>query len=504
MASNDILLDAGTGNFTTGQYSGRRSIRWPFLVNGDRVTVIYERTVTFHEETFAPAQLGVERDPEDSAAYCVGESDPRWLGVSDLVQVTRTYARIPPTQTVEDESIMISRPSPGLASYPGALGDYRIFKPDSTLNRFDAYLAKTVTSDTGVPGFYPSGGTYSLSFDGDTTAAQAYNVSSATLQTELNGLTAFSDRGGCTVSGSYNSSGGFVVTFASYAAATFGLGSLLCTAGTATATVTLLNSGYTQRVRIQSDAATPFDGKVSSGTYTVTIGADTTGAIDYNANITTIQTALNALASVTARGGCTVTGSGWSGADAWIDFTINFSNATITADASALTVAPCTINVTADSVGRVQTIKFTGGAALRTIYSAGHGIASTDTIYIKGGSTYYSAIAGTFTVPDANNITLTVAASASYANASTITEVGKRTKQNYTAGSAPTLCDLVTRFSLEPLTPDTYQGDDVGFLLGILSGSTAINYRVGDSARWPTEQSPIRSITTTRVSSTNL
>lgn len=47
----------------------------------------------------------------------------------------------------------------------------------------------------------------------------------------------------------------------------------------------------------------------SAGTFTATFGANTTGAIAYNATAATVSTALNALASVVSAGGVTVTGA---------------------------------------------------------------------------------------------------------------------------------------------------------------------------------------------------
>jgi hypothetical protein len=50
------------------------------------------------------------------------------------------------------------------------------------------------------------------------------------------------------------------------------------------------------------------DQKPTSGTYTLSFGGDTTTALSFNADATTIQTALNLLASIVSAGGVTVTG----------------------------------------------------------------------------------------------------------------------------------------------------------------------------------------------------
>lgn len=52
----------------------------------------------------------------------------------------------------------------------------------------------------------------------------------------------------------------------------------------------------------------PVGGVPTGGTFTITLGANTTSALAYNASAATVQTALNLLASVVSAGGCTVTG----------------------------------------------------------------------------------------------------------------------------------------------------------------------------------------------------
>lgn len=65
---------------------------------------------------------------------------------------------------------------------------------------------------------------------------------------------------------------------------------------------------YTQKV-VTSDTGAPNGSSPTGGTYTVTIGGSTTSAIAYNASAATLQTALNALTSVSTYGSVTVTGS---------------------------------------------------------------------------------------------------------------------------------------------------------------------------------------------------
>lgn len=447
-------------------------------------------------------------DPVDPFAYLIAETDPEFI-TSDLSRVRRTFARVPAAQTVE-ESIMVTRPDPGLAAYPGPLGNFRVFQPDTTLKKFDVYAKQDVTSDTGAPTFYPTGGTYTLTVGGYTTGALNYNDAAATVQTALNALTSVSNRGNVVVGGSYNSAGGLTVTFNNYAAATMD-GSALTGAIPPAYGVNLLNGGYTQTLSIGPTGA--YGSNFTGGTFTITIFGQTTAAIAYNATPAAVQAALNALSEVANRGNCTITtpygsgsilgdgGNGYFG----IRFTINFANAAFTADASSLTVAPCTVtpSITDGAVGRTQKIVFTGGQATRDLYvSGGHGLAAADVLYVRSGANYYSGISGAkFTLPDANTVRLVLTAADAYAAAGTITEVGKRTKLGYEPGSDPKQVTIVTRFSLSAITPDTYQGSDATLLQEIFGGNTAINLRVGDSARWPFPESPIRTLTTTKVSS---
>lgn len=72
----------------------------------------------------------------------------------------------------------------------------------------------------------------------------------------------------------------------------------------------------------------PIDDVPSAGTFTVTYGSDTTSALAYNISAANLQTALNALASITSAGGVVVTKVG-------DNYNIEFNN---TGDRTAFTV----------------------------------------------------------------------------------------------------------------------------------------------------------------------
>lgn len=310
---------------------GRAVVEYPFRMNGDRITKTIKRTYKQAPGYFTPTALG-SPDAQFPDAYLIEETDPAPTP-TNLDTFTRTYATIPSTQTVPS-SIILSKPALS-GTFPQAYGDFRIFQPDTTLAQYDAYRKQTVTSDSGVPQFYPTGGTYTITFAGATTGAIVYNASAGSVETALNALTPIINRGYVTVTGSYNVASGFLVTFANHAQITIDPASL--TGGTMLATNTLSNGGYSQNVgaatsgtklAITIDTAglvgesTPVayqsnyaDGtlplianysrcsiyiaglySITGGTYTVTIGAYTTGAIAWDANLSDIQDAIDAVA----------------------------------------------------------------------------------------------------------------------------------------------------------------------------------------------------------------
>lgn len=166
-----------------------------------------------------------------------------------------------------------------------------------------------------------SNGTFTLTFNGQTTNALAANASAGAIQGELNSLPSIASIGGVTVTD--DSVGGFNITFANAGdrpaitgqSAPGAFTSTEATAGNANVTEVQTLSGITP-----------------SGTFTLTFGADTTSAIAFNATAAQVQTALNALASINTAGGVTVTpnpGGGYA-----VHFTATGDQAAITAQAS--------------------------------------------------------------------------------------------------------------------------------------------------------------------------
>ena len=515
MASNSVLLD---GKWTRGFYAGRGRKSHPFAQNGDYNSIIVVREFRQSEHYFVPGRRGVDKDPVYSDAYLILESDPEPIGMGDAISVIRTYARIPSTQTVPS-SIFVNKPEIS-GEFPQTIGSFLVFQPDATVASYDGYLTKTVTSDSGpVSGAYPTGGTYTLSFDGGTTGATAYDASAATVETALDALTGVTDRGGVSVSGSYNSTGGIVVTFADYAVVTID-GSLLTSnfGNSPINNTTTSNGGYTQSVNYGFTSADQWNG----GTFTLTLFGQTTAAIAYNATAADVQTALNLLTEVQDRGNCTVTvpsgqttilSNEFGGVtNRKLIFTIGFANAAITANVASLTPAGSSISVAIDAVGRVQTITFLGIGFARTVYAAAHGISNSDDIYVKADDSYVTIDAGDFSINDANTVALTVTPGSTVAAATSVTEIGKLAVENYKPGADNVFCNRVTYFYLPGVTPGISsaadiplperQNDAASFLQAIFEGDTSINYDVGELEQWM--GSPILAHTVITVNASQL
>ncbi len=606
------------GDFSTATRISRTPYEYPFRQNGDLSHKTYDAIYVVSIDSYSPTAIGTV-DPELAGHYLLAESRPEIMQ-GKLCTFRRTYGNIPAEQEVPT-SIVLALPALG-DTFPLAYGAFRVSQPDSTVPRFNVYRMQSVTSDSGAPGFYPTGGTYTLTFAGDTTGALNYNDSAGTVQTALNALTSISNRGGVVVTGSYNSAGGLVITFNDYAQITIATGSL--TGGTVSSAVAKTNNGYSQSAQagligtpsaITSNVAsltanggtitfegdysdsthlpvtgmrrcyiqpvggyyrltggtytltingvttgainynadgvdiqaaldlvapglyrvapwpTPasyaagyvdsgsssaiffaiyfLGGAATGGTFTLTVGADTTAAIAYNASAATVETALELLASVTARGGCSVSGTLVDG------YTITFSNAALTASSASLTPvgALVTPSLTDTGIGRLHKLTFTNNSVTRDLYVAGHGIAEGEAIYIKlaSGATYYSEITN-YSIPDANTIRLNLSPSDAYASVTTIAECGRRTRLGYTVGAATVPARRVTSYYLPGVTSGITTADDIpipvnqsdgpNLIEAIFAGTGTINWQVGELTQYL--NSSILSLTTLVFDSADL
>lgn len=279
-----------------------------------------------------------DRDPLDPMAYLIRELDPITTS-SEMLKIRRTFSRIPRPQ-IQPNSQWVKKPEL-TGTFPQVLGDAIIIQPEAGVPRWIFYTNIPITSDSGVPATTVTGGTFTLTFNGDTTSGIAYNASASAVQSALNALTSVTNAGGVTVTGSHTA--GYVVTFASYAAASVNATSLVADYATVAGTVSVASAGKIQTVSIKPTwtpaspsaassftpaAANPiswgnvgagfmnigwyignqsiFGAPATGGTYTITLFGQTTAAINFDASNATISAAVNALSEVTNRGGYTV------------------------------------------------------------------------------------------------------------------------------------------------------------------------------------------------------
>ncbi len=340
---------------------------------------------------------------------------------------------------------------------PGPSGT-SFFTPDAANPMFVSTITGERQGDISFSMGNPSnsapatGGTFNLSVYGQNASLNATD-SMATIQAALNALSEVSLRGGYTVTslGLANFTPVYVASFLS---------------------------------------------KTLVGTFTIDIFGETTAALDFDSTTGEIETALNALSEVTARGGCTVSGAGFSGGKQ--SFVISFAEIpAITGDASSLTPTG-NIGVTRSNRGSVQRISFTTTSTTTRILSApSHGITGTENILVN---TTLVSPAG-YAVLDANTISLNSASGfLNYGFA--IAYIGPYTAQIYAADSPEIPVNFISYYFLPGVTPDVDEVDDFVIpkrgtpaqLLGaIFSGATLFNYETGSIAQW--EKTPVHSLT---------
>lgn len=238
----------------------------------------------------------------------------------------------------------------------------------------------------------------------------------------------------------------------------------------------------------------------ASGTFTFTYKTSTTAALAYNATTGTIQTAINALADMVT-----------DGITATVNSDFSAGNMQITTSGAGLLnwiSNPPTINGASlgPATARTADAYLSSGTTVwlfttrHLITATAHGLTNSGQKLAMRSSRLTVFASSRWSVYDANTLLVDT-------NRSSITGTVDAIAPflvSYIPGSKPVPCDLVTRFSLSAIVPDTYQGEGDAFLQAVFAGSTAINYRVGDAQPWPTEESSIRSLTTTKISAANL
>lgn len=236
-------------------------------------------------------------------SWDIDEIVDAWNGESDPID--------PVSETEEFSDITAS-----------ADGDDLILTADTAGKPF--FVSATVAGDaltnevqTVTIGHSPTGGTFTLTYSGQTTSGIAYNASAATVQAALEALSNISV-GDVAVTG--NAGGPWAVKFTGALAGTdvalMTASAASLTGGDAAITITTLNNGSTGQSEVQ---VVTVNGGPSGGTFTLSFGGQTTGTIAYNASAATVQTALRALSTI---GGTNVAVSGSAGGP----YTCTFQN----------------------------------------------------------------------------------------------------------------------------------------------------------------------------------
>jgi hypothetical protein len=184
------------------------------------------------------------------------------------------------------------------ADEPGRPFEVRLF-----VGGQDATNQVTDEVQTVTIGNAPTGGTFTLTFSGQTTAAIAYNATAAAVQSALEAL---SNIGVAEALVTGNAGGPYTVRFAGTLADSdqplMTASAANLTGGTAAAVITTLTDGQAGTSEIQTVKL-----HATAGTFTLSFAGATTGNIAWNASAATVQTALNNLATI-GTGNSVVTG----------------------------------------------------------------------------------------------------------------------------------------------------------------------------------------------------
>jgi len=172
----------------------QRPREYPFRMNGDVATYVYESTYAVDIDRFTPTAAGTV-DPENAAAYLLEETKPE-IEQGRIATFRRTYSTVPTTQ-ITYSSREITKPLPSAVGITGqATIDYvQLEYPGLNIGFAYPYLGGTWVNNkiyTRRPATAVStpatGGTFTLTYRGNTTAALAFNATNATINAAVNAL----------------------------------------------------------------------------------------------------------------------------------------------------------------------------------------------------------------------------------------------------------------------------------------------------------------------------
>lgn len=243
---------------------------------------------------------------------------------------------------------------------------------DATVSVVETVKGAAGTSEVQTITFYgtPSGGTFTASFEGFGTAALAYNISAANLQTALRALTPIGSTG-ASVTGS--DGGPYTVTFGGTLANTAvenividpaGLTGGTISGATATTTEGVLGQNMVQYLiqeggNVNATVSLEKSGTVTSGTFTISYGGETTDPLPYDITSHALATALDALL-LAVQGTGSYTGpyfvsTSYPGPEAYIGHYANYIALTLIGTYGDINAGfgpwPFGVNPTVDSTG---------------------------------------------------------------------------------------------------------------------------------------------------------
>lgn len=165
------------GNFTNAIQDGPARVFYPFInaPTKDTTTKGTVRNYVVVPSSYTPA-VALSTDPADNTQYLLQESELTVEG--GLGRYSRTYCKVP-TDQIDYSSLVITKPAFPTNDYNGAYVDSTA--SNATANIFSAPILATMS-------WYPTGGTFTLQFGSNTTAALNTTASNATIASAINGL----------------------------------------------------------------------------------------------------------------------------------------------------------------------------------------------------------------------------------------------------------------------------------------------------------------------------
>ena len=170
------------GNFTNAIQDGPARVFYPFInaPTKDTTTKGTVRNYVVVPSSYTPA-AALSTDPADNTQYLLQESELTVEG--GLGRYSRTYCKVP-TDQVDYSSLVITKPAFPLAvsgAFYSTYGGYYIDNVQTTSNVWSQTISSNVFLNV-------AGGTFTVTYGSNTTAALNYNDSNATIAAAINGL----------------------------------------------------------------------------------------------------------------------------------------------------------------------------------------------------------------------------------------------------------------------------------------------------------------------------